>query len=180
MIAELVEPVIWDEIKSQIDGDFGEGVTQRIVGNMAPVFLMRGETKSFYLIPADWMQYLEIEATDFNISSLGIWLGDMSNGRFRLSIAIIDKIAQYTERELVVSRKAAEAFTYGRSILRESVVSVSKGLKRRQRVVVKDEQGNPIGLAALSVDASRIDRLGPEKLVAKNLVDIGWYIRRLG
>lgn len=180
MIPELVEPIIWTEIKTQIDDDFGKGVTQKILGDMVPVMLKRGETQSFYLIPGEWLRSINMEFEGFTVSSLGIWMGDMSDGRFRLSIAILEDIARYTNRVLVVSKRGAESFTYGRSILRESVVSISPGLKRRQRVIVRDTQGNCIGLGALSVDAARIDRLGPEKLVAKNLVDIGWYIRRLG
>ncbi|MHA1807768.1 MAG: PUA domain-containing protein [Candidatus Thorarchaeota archaeon] len=180
MIPELVEPITWTEIKNQIDGDFGKGVTQKILGNLVPVMLVRGESQSFYLIPGDWLRSMNMGFEGFTLSSLGIWMGDMSDGRFRLSISILENIARFTDRHLVVSKRGAESFTYGRSILRESVVSISPRLKRRQRVIVKDTQGNCIGLGALSVDAARIDRLGPEKLVAKNLVDIGWYIRRLG
>ncbi len=180
MIPELVDPVVWSDIKNQIDGDFGQGVTQKVLADLVPVMLERNENQSIYLIPNDWVRSLNMDFEGFTLSSLGTWLGDLSDGRFRLSIAILDQIARYTDRQLVVSRRGAESFTYGRSILRASVVKLTPTLKRRQRVIVKDTRGDCIGLAALSVDASRIDRLGPEKLVAKNLVDIGWYIRRFG
>ena len=180
MSVRLVDPMDWEPIKEQIDSDFGENVLQRLVGDLAPVSIPRGNTVSFYLVPTGWIEYLQRGFGDFTPSSMGIWLGDMSNNRFRVSIAVIERLARLTDRELVVSRRGAESFTYGKSILRESVVHLTPGLKRGQRVIVKNEHGDCLGLAALSVDEARLERLGPEKLVAKNLVDIGWFIRRLG
>ena len=85
-----------------------------------------------------------------------------------------------TESFIIVSRQGAEAFTYGRSILRESVLELNTSIVRGQRVLVLNEDKECLGIAALSVDAAKLNRLGADRLVAKNLVDIGWFIRRLG
>ena len=53
-------------------------------------------------------------------------------------------------------------------------------LKRGQRVLVLNKDRECLGIASLSIDASILNRLSKEKLVGKNLVDIGWFIRRLG
>jgi len=60
------------------------------------------------------------------------------------------------------------------------VIEIGLELRRGQLVVVEDRDGNAIGLASLSVDASRLERLGSDELVAKNLVDVGLYLRRSG
>ncbi|MFW9800739.1 MAG: hypothetical protein ACFFD9_09900, partial [Candidatus Thorarchaeota archaeon] len=56
-------------------------------------------------------------------------------------------------------------------------VELESGLKRGQRVLVLNKDRECLGLAALSVDGSKLNRLAGERLVAKNLVDIGAYVR---
>ena len=180
MRVELVDPTEWNLISEQIDNDFGEGVTKTILGKKVPVSMERNKKKSYYLIPSDWTQFLDVDLMGFDLKSLGVWLGELSNNQFRLSIAVIETLAQVTESKMVVAKIAAQSFTYGRSIIRESVIDIPEGLVRGQRIVVQDIKGRCIGLASLSVDARMIRRLAKNRLVAKNIVDIGWYIRRLG
>ncbi len=177
-MVSLIEPHFWDDIKRQIDRDFGEGVTQKLLGKRAPVVIERGKKQSVYFIPMDWVQLVDSDFGTFRLRYLGTWLGEMSGDTLMLSIGILAELDPLTDSKITVHRRGAEAFTYGRSILKESVFSLPSHLSRGQRVLVIDEHGACIGLAALAIDASLLDRLGKEKLVAKNLVDIGWYLRR--
>ncbi|TFG10637.1 hypothetical protein EU538_01360 [Candidatus Thorarchaeota archaeon] len=179
-MVSLIEPHFWDNIKRQIDGDFGEGVTQQLLGDRAPVVIDRGKKQSVYFIPMDWVQLVDSSFGGFRLRYLGTWLGEMSGDTFMLSIGVLAQLEPLTDSKIVVYRRGAEAFTYGRSIIKESVLSLPDHLRRGQRVLVIDENGSCIGLAALAVDAALLNRLGAEKLVAKNLVDIGWYLRRYG
>ncbi|MFW9918658.1 MAG: PUA domain-containing protein [Candidatus Thorarchaeota archaeon] len=180
MKPEFIDPVLWESVMKQMDSDFGEGITNKILGNLAPAVIEHGDTKSMYLVPNDWMSMVDEDFNDFEVRYLGIWLGDMIKDRLRLSLPILEKLSTLTENIIVVNKKSAEAFTYGRSILKEGVASLSATLERGKRVIVKDQQGHVLGLAVLSVDGRLLEKLGKEKLVAKNLVDIGWYLRRLG
>lgn len=177
MKPELVDPVEWNELTNQLDDEFGEGVSKALLADRAPVTMSIGETKSFYLIPMEWMANIEEAGQDFEIHSLGIRMGDMTKGGFRLSLQILDALAEVTDRKLVVSRQGAEAFSYGRSILKESVVRMDPSLKRGQRVIVLNKDGEVLGLAALSIDGNKLKRLARDRLVGKNLVDIGAYLR---
>ncbi|MFW9801392.1 MAG: PUA domain-containing protein [Candidatus Thorarchaeota archaeon] len=177
MKPELVDPVEWNELIEQLDSEFGEGVSKALLGDRAPVTLARGETKSFYLIPMEWMTELDELVANYEIHSLGIRIGDMTKKGFRLSLQILDALAEVTDRKLVVSRQGAEAFSYGRSILKESVFKLDSHLKRGQRVIVLNKDNEVLGLAALSVDGNKLKRLARDRLVAKNLVDIGAYLR---
>jgi ribosome biogenesis protein Nip4 len=179
MDPELVDPVEWELIEKNIDSDFGEGTTKAILGKLVPVVMEHGRTKSYYLIPNAWAESVREGFENFDIRLLGIWMGDFTKGRMRLSLPIIEHLSKITENIIIVSRHGAELFTYGRSILKEGVVSLKPSLKRGQRVIVKDQEGNVLGLAQLVLDGFMRTRIGKEKLVAKNLVDIGWYIRRM-
>ncbi|MHA2425654.1 MAG: PUA domain-containing protein [Candidatus Thorarchaeota archaeon] len=179
MDPELVDPIMWESIVKKIDSDFGSGTTRALMGNLIPVVMEHKDTKSFYLVPPEWAESVREGFTNFDIRLLGVWLGDLSKGRMRLSLPILEQLSKLTENIMIVSKHGAELFTYGRSILKEGVVSLKPSLKRGERVIVKDQQGNVLGLAMLVVDGFMRTRIGKEKLVAKNLVDIGWYIRRM-
>ena len=180
MKPEYVDLVQWDKVRNQIDSDFGAGVTKRLLGTLVPVSLPRAKGISFYLVPSGWLQILDRDFKPFTPLSLGMWLGDFVDGMFRLSLPALERVQEYTSNRLIVSRRGAESFTYGRSILKESVIKIEPSLLRGQRVFILNESSECLGLAALSVDAYKIGRLAKDRLVAKNLVDIGWYIRRLG
>ena len=177
MKPELVDPVEWNELTAQLDDEFGEGVSKALLGDRAPVMIAKGDTKSFYLIPMEWMAHIEEVGEDFEIHSLGIRMGDLSKRGFRLSLHILDALAKVTDRKIVISRHGAEVFSYSRSILKDSVTKLDPNLKRGQRVIVLNKDGEVLGLAELSVDGSKLKRLARDRLVAKNLVDIGAYLR---
>jgi ribosome biogenesis protein Nip4 len=177
MKPELVDPVEWNELTDQLDEEFGEGVSKALLGDRAPVTISRGDTKSFYLIPTEWIANLEEEGKGFEIYSLGIRMGDLTKDGFRLSLQILDLLAKLTNRVLMVSRQGAESFTYSRSIIKESAIRLDPHLKRGQRVIVLNKNGEVLGLAALSVDGNKLKRLARDRLVGKNLVDIGAYLR---
>ncbi len=175
-----MEPANWNNIVESIDSEFGEGVTKSLAGNMLPVSIERNKNKSVYLIPNEWRGMTEIDFGDYDVQSLGIWLGDETEKGFRISLGVLERIADITRNILIVTEHGGEVFTYGRSVLKESTVEVGKGLERGQKVVVKLESGEVLGLAVLTVSSSMVNRLKNNDLIGKNLVDIGWYIRKMG
>jgi ribosome biogenesis protein Nip4 len=151
--------VQWDIVRNQIDSDFGAGVTKRLLGNLMPVSLPRAKGSSFYLVPSGWLQILDRDFKSFTPLSLGMWLGDLVDDMFRLSLPALERVQEYTSNLLIVSRRGAESFTYGRSILKESVIKIEPSLLRGQKVFILNESSECLGLAALSVDAYKIGRL---------------------
>ena len=180
MKPELVDPIEWEIVAKHIDKEFGEGITKKLLGDLVPVVMAKEKVRSFYLIPMKWVAILEEGFGRFEVRLLGLWLGDISSDKLQLSLPIQEKLAKLTENILVVTKQAAQVFTYGKSILREGVVHLKESLKRKQRVIVQDREGNVLGLAMLVVDARMRHHVGRERLVARNLIDIGWYLRRMG
>ncbi len=173
---ELMDPNDWADVTNQIDGEFGDGTTKALLGDFAPITIQRGESNTIYLIPRTWISRIE-EYEGYDIRSMGVQMGNLCKGKFIFSLQIMPALAKITDRVLVVSQKGAETFTYGRSIIKESVVRLGYAMKKGQRVIVLNEKLECLGLAALSIDGDRLERLAREKLVAKNLVDIGAYVR---
>jgi ribosome biogenesis protein Nip4 len=176
MSIEMVDPVEWSEITKLIDEEFGQGATRKLLTNRVPVALQKNDKRQFFLVPANWTRLLE-DIGRFEVSSLGLMMGEIDKGRFRFSLQALDTIAKITDSKIIVSRKGAEAFTYGRSILKESVLSIDPGLERGSRVLVMNEEGDCLGIGSLTIDSGRLERLSKDKLVVKNLIDIGAYVR---
>ncbi len=177
MTVELVDPVEWSQLREEIDEAFGAGATQMLRGDMTPVVIRSEEHSTYFLIPTKWTKKLEISLQDFEVKSLGVRLGERTKGQFIIGLAVIEKIGEFTRNKIIVSRRGAESFTYGRAILKESLIKIPPGLERGQKVVVYNEEGQCVGIGVLTVDSNKVGRLQPDRLVAKNLVDIGLYIR---
>jgi ribosome biogenesis protein Nip4 len=181
MNPQLLDPIEWTAIMQSIDTEFGEGISKILLADLTPIAMIDRDIRTIYLIPKTWMSIiLEEVPIGFGFHLVGKQLGAMAKKRFRLSLQILPELVKLTTKVLIVSSKGAEAFTYGRSIIKESIVWYDPELKRGQRVLVVNEEHDCLGIAELSVDATRISRLSQDSLVGKNLVDIGWFIRRLG
>jgi ribosome biogenesis protein Nip4 len=176
----LVDMIEWEHIAHQLDGDFGEGVTRALMGDAIPVSIDRGNEKSLYLIPREWVSIIEKLDDNIDVKSLGFWVGNLSGGYLKLSLPAVEVVLPHTLNVLMVAKQAAESFTYGRSILKESVLYMDESLQRGQPVIVVNEANQSLGLASLTVDARMVNKLGKEKLVAKNIIDIGWFVRKMG
>lgn len=174
----LAEPGEWSRIEQHIDSNFGQGVTEKLYGTRVPVVLKTDSKEAFYFVPKEWLDMVLVEAEAFLPQMLGTWFGDLVRGEFVLALSILQHMVPLTNSRIYVSRHAAEAFTYGRSILRESVLKIEPGLQRGQQVLVLNTDDECLGLAELSVDAARLHVLAAHELAAKNLMDIGWYLRR--
>jgi hypothetical protein len=133
MKPELLDPIEWESIIKAIDGEFGQGITKKLLGKLTPMALVDGNWRNIYLIPTSWMNMLFEEApSGFDYHLAGKQLGVMTKDRFRLSLQILPDLAQMTTKILTVSRQGAESFTYGRSILKESVVYLDFNLLKSE------------------------------------------------
>jgi ribosome biogenesis protein Nip4 len=176
---ELLDPVLWMSIQNQIDENFGEGVTKELVGDLVPISLESKDTKLIYLGSLDWIPIIEQGLGSYELYSFGQFFGKIVKEKFSVAISVLSQIASFTSSRIVVSENAAGPFTYGKSILKQSVLEIGQNLKKGQRVIVLNKTFDCLGLATMTTDGYRVDRMHSNGLVAKNLVDIGLYLRKL-
>jgi ribosome biogenesis protein Nip4 len=176
---ELLDPALWMDIQHQLDNDFGVGVTKELAGALLPISLESESGTLIYLGSMDWIDVIEQGLGSYELYSFGLFLGEMIKEKLRLSISVLSRIAPLTDSRIVIAEKAAGAYTYGKSILKESVLEAKPDLKKGQRVIVLNEKHDCLGLATLTADGYKISKMRPNDLVAKNIVDIGLYIRKL-
>ncbi|MHA2384419.1 MAG: hypothetical protein ACXACT_17740 [Candidatus Thorarchaeota archaeon] len=95
MTLALVDPIEWTSMIEQIDDEFGEGVTKGLLGDRVPVVLSSGRTKTFFLIPTEWMSHAtEEEGERLDIQFIGKELGSIAKGRLRLSLQILNELKE--------------------------------------------------------------------------------------
>jgi len=180
MKPQMLDTIEWESITRSIDTEYGDGISKTLLGARTPIALIERDFRTVYLIPTAWMKHLQEEApVGFDYCLAGKQLGVVTKDGFRLSLQILPELAKLTTKVFIVSSRGAEAFTYGRSILKASIVWFDPSLKRGQRVLIVNQEHDCLGIASLSVDATQIEYLSQDSLVGKNLVDIGWFIRRL-
>ena len=144
---KLLDPEFWTRIKERVDSEFGIGVTKELVADFVPVSIGTGSEMSIYLVPLNWIAKMEQGFGSFELYSLGLFFGEIIKDEFQLSISILHRLAPLTTSHIIISGIGAEAFTYGKSILRESVREVSEGLKKGQQIVVLNEHQECLGFS---------------------------------
>ena len=105
----------------------------------------------------------------------GLHLGTLRRRGLRLGLQGAVLVAgESQERVVRVNEKAESLFIYGRDVSGESVLDVKPELDQNEVCVVGNERGEAIGLGKLLVTG---DRLKEQRMVIKNMTDVGSYLR---
>ncbi|MEE8168332.1 MAG: NIP7 N-terminal domain-related protein [Candidatus Hydrothermarchaeales archaeon] len=97
--------------------------------------------------------------------SIGLYLGEIRGGRFILSLEGASVIARYTDKKVIVSRKAEQLVLYGRDVFSKSAVNFET-LAEGERCLIVNDRDELLGIGRV------------EKGMVKNLMDRGWYLRK--
>ena len=92
------------------------------------------------------------------------------------SLDLFEKLfSRYKVNAIVVTEKAMENILYGRDLLREGVDRVLEPIGEYPLLV--SQKLEPIALGKLKIPPHRWSRTRKTVVVAKNIVDKGWYLR---
>lgn len=119
--------------------------------------------KSYYLVNPLLERF--VQGIPERPASVGLFLGEEKRGHFQPSANLLP-LLQNHEEWLELDAKASWLFVCGRDVFPKSAAKQSQ--KTSGLVVVKNEQSEVLGLA-------RYDKKGH---VFKNLVDIGYFLRK--
>ncbi len=97
--------------------------------------------------------------------SVGLYIGEVKNGKFFLGLEGANLIAPYTKKKVVVNKSAEQLVLYGRDVFSKSVVDFST-CRQNEKCLLVNSSGEPLGIGLV------------EKDMVKNLMDRGWYLRK--
>ncbi|MBD3192080.1 MAG: hypothetical protein GF308_15645 [Candidatus Heimdallarchaeota archaeon] len=118
-----------------------------------------------------------------NISpySIGLGFGEFKKGTLLLSLSGASFIAKLTDKTAIVTEAGEQAFLYRRDILSQSLFQINSSIKVGQKLIVFNRQKDPLGLARLLIDPTEIQKeQTKDQIVLKNIIDLGWYLRKGG
>ena len=144
----------------------------------------RAESKFplIYLVPSKNSNLLEERLKYENIISAGIYFGFIKKGLFHISLEgaefFLDKNLIPNQFILSVTNKGEKAILYGNPIIKRIVFNIPSDLQKNTILLVLNESRKLIALARSEIDYTNYKLLNQGELVANNLIDKGYYLRR--
>jgi 60S ribosome subunit biogenesis protein NIP7 len=142
--------------------DFIRNFTDKNIGNITKI------RNKYYLADKELVELKQkIKAEP---ESIGLFLGEDAKEGFKPSPALIDEIAKISSRKVFVNDKGEWLFLCGRDLFGKSIVkaNVNDGL-----VLVQSMKDENLGYGKVIGDIKN-----KERIVIKNLLDKGDYLRR--
>jgi 60S ribosome subunit biogenesis protein NIP7 len=108
---------------------------------------------------------------------VGLIIGEIQNKKFTPSLGGAEVIAKFGRNfpYILVNEMAEGLVLYGRDILGESVLEVSKGLGQNKKVIILNQNRESIGLGQTRFSGENIFRKG--EVTVYTLLDLGMYLR---
>ena len=135
-----------------------------------------------YLISEELRKLILSFQNNVNIVSAGISIGFISRNTFFLSLEgaefFLNENIIPDQNILNVSNEGEKAILYGNPIIKKMVFNISLDLQKNAILLVLNESRELIALARSENDLANYRLLNQGELVATNLIDKGYYLRR--
>jgi ribosome biogenesis protein Nip4 len=105
----------------------------------------------------------------------GVYLGAVKGDSFFPSFLLLSMIAKTNANKLVINRKTAWLFICGRDIFKKGIVKGNK-LKKGDYTLIFNERNECLGFGQITCNLRK--EVDANKVVVKNILDIGNFLRR--
>ncbi len=147
-------------------------------------YIYEGYFNEIYAINEDAKKIIdEILEKKKHPYALGFHVGRIRKNKFIPSLELGYAAVAKTNVYVIVNDRGEKNFLYGKDIFTESVIDIGTTIREKQIVLVLNDRHEYTGIGrALGVITKRRDKiLAPRrKVIVKNIIDLGWYLRRGG
>ena len=144
--------------------------------------IIKGNQLPIYLIKPTHEDLKELIQLTSYISSIGLYFGFIKKGFFFLSLEGAEFLYRnkyiLEKNQIIVNIQGEKSVLYGNNILKEMVSNFSMELKINDLVVVLNELKEIIAIAIIKVDGNEFYNLESDDIIALNLIDKGYYLRK--
>ena len=164
-------------IQNAIDKLFGEKIAEKFIQNKH-LIIGEGKWKEIFLVSDKMIKIVEAIADKKQPYSLGMQIGELDkNKKFKLSLEAVFEIVKFTSHKIQLTAKGAQTILYGRNISFSAVDKICYEARKGDYAILLDENGFPIGLGKILHDFAKM-QLNRFKICIKNIIDLGWYLRK--
>ncbi|MCK5047574.1 MAG: hypothetical protein KAS22_13395, partial [Candidatus Heimdallarchaeota archaeon] len=109
----------------------------------------------------------------------GLGIGEIKKNDLLLTLSGGYFVSPYTDKKVIINPDSEQLFLYKRDIHCKSIISIKQGLSRNDKVLVTNTSNDYLGLGKILLSISDFNDPKKEDEVAiKNLIDLGWYLRK--
>ncbi|MHA1587042.1 MAG: NIP7 pre-PUA domain-containing protein [Candidatus Heimdallarchaeota archaeon] len=111
--------------------------------------------------------------------SIGLGIGEIKNKNLLLTLSGGYFISPHTDKKAIITLEAEQLFLYMRDIYCKSVISIKEGLSKGDKVLVVNTSTDYLGLGKILLPISDFgDPKKRDEVALKNIMDLGWYLRK--
>jgi len=137
---------------------------------------------TLYLISNNLTKLVKSIGSKNIINSAGLYFGFIKKGQFFLSLEGAEFLLShdfFTENQfLYVSKKGEKSVLYGNRIVKQMITKLPHNIDRQSLLLVFNESNEFIALARSEIDNKMFEALKSKEVIAINLIDKGYYLRK--
>ncbi|MFX1589393.1 MAG: PUA domain-containing protein, partial [Promethearchaeota archaeon] len=135
-----------------------------------------------YLIKPRQNELIQLKQLTSYLSSIGLYFGFIKKGFFFLSLEGAEFLYRnkhiLEKNQIIVTIQAEKSILYGNNILKKMLSNFSMELKINDLVIVLNELKEIIAIGIIKVNGNDFYNLESDDIIALNLIDKGYYLRK--
>lgn len=116
------------------------------------------------------------------IESTGLYFGMIKKGKFYLSLEGTEFLFNHDcfldEQVIIINKSGEKAILYGNKILKRMLREIPQNLKKNNFLLFFNESHELLSIGNSLVDYNESQKIDSNGVIAHNLVDKGYYLRR--
>ncbi|MFX1433467.1 MAG: hypothetical protein ACFFB1_06795 [Promethearchaeota archaeon] len=144
--------------------------------------IIKGSQLSIYLIQPKQNNLKQFVQLTSHISSIGLYFGFIKKGFFFLSLEGAEFLYRnkyiLEKNQIIVNIQGEKSILYGNNILKKMLSNFSIELKMNDLVIVLNHLKEIIAIGIIKVGGNDFYNLESNDIIALNLIDKGYYLRK--
>ncbi|MHA1231329.1 MAG: NIP7 pre-PUA domain-containing protein [Candidatus Helarchaeota archaeon] len=120
---------------------------------------------------------------------LGLFLGTIVKNKFIYSLNSLQILNKYSNKKIITNYRGEIQFIYGNDLYSKHILKIPINFKKYDKILVVNSRNELLGLGmtlypilkSISQDdtmTKKNDKITKQNIKIKNLIDIGWYLRK--
>ena len=166
-------------ISNQLKLDFNLKLDD-IIEDKEMFIIENPEKKNVYIIESSKSKLIN-SLPSREIKHFGILIGTIrKEHQFDYHFELLDFVKKLTIEKTLVDSKGEQTTLYGRNITKKMIKKVFSKIKSGKKTLIINKYEDVLGLGKFLLNQENFDKIEDKKVVLKNIIDKGWFLRKGG